>query len=52
MQALRDALKDLSKGQNASLLLARYLTRTKKENEEKEEAQNAPLREVAPRLRR
>mgnify|MGYP000845827147 FL=1 len=39
MQALRDALKDLSKGQNASLLLARYLTRTKKGDEEKEEAQ-------------
>ena len=39
MQALRDALSGLSQGQNASLLLARYLTRTKKGDEEKEEAQ-------------
>ena len=39
MQALRDALEDLSKGQNASLLLARYLTQTKKGDEEKDDAQ-------------
>ena len=39
MQALRDALSGLSKGQNASLLLARYLTQTKKGDEEKDDAQ-------------
>ena len=40
MQALRNALRDLSKGQNASLLLARYLRETKQgEDEDKEAAQ-------------
>ena len=38
MQALRDALSGLSKGQNASLLLARYLTQTKKRDEENDDA--------------
>ena len=38
MQALRDALKDLSKGQNASLLLARYLRETKQGKDEDKEA--------------
>lgn len=39
MQALRNALMNLSGGQNASLLLSRYLTETKSGEEEKEAAQ-------------
>ena len=38
MQALRDALSGLSQGQNASLLLARYLRETKQGKDEDKEA--------------